>query len=31
MASALPSINPSIDVKYLVSLAPGAALGESFI
>src|SRR5258708_12454401 len=31
MASALPSIKPSIDVKYLTSLAPGAAFGESFI
>src|SRR5229473_8648437 len=31
MASALPSIKPSMDVKYLTSLAPGAALVESFI
>src|SRR5260370_35615793 len=31
MASALPSIKPSMEVKYLTSLAPGAAFGESFI
>src|SRR3954465_6384373 len=31
MTSALPSISPSIEVKYRVSLAPGAAFGESFI
>src|SRR5882672_11693755 len=28
--SALPSINPSMDVKYLTSLPAGAALGEGF-
>jgi hypothetical protein len=27
----LPSIKPSIEVKYLVSTAPGAALEGSFI
>jgi hypothetical protein len=31
MTSALPSINPSMEVKYLISLAFGAAFGESFI
>ena len=31
MTSALPSINPSMAVKYRVSFAPGAAFGESFI
>src|SRR5438270_6991733 len=31
MTSALPPISPSIAVKYRVSLAPGAAVGDSFI
>jgi hypothetical protein len=30
-ASALPSIRPSIEVKYLISLPAGAAFDGSFI